>query len=69
MRCTLWLIEGDQRYAVLVGTLDRCMTALDMAVRLRQSRGWRMTNRAADRAVFAKQGLSAAYVIQREGES
>ena len=68
MRCTLWLVEGDRQYPVLSGNLDQCMTALDMAVRLRQSRGWRMTARAADRAVFSKDNRAAAYVIQREAE-
>lgn len=66
MKCTLWLVEGDRQYPVLSGDLDQCMTALDMAVRLRQSRGWRMTARAADRAVFSKNNQAAAYVIQRE---
>ena len=68
MKCTLWLVEGDRQYPVLAGNLDQCMTALDMAVRLRQSRGWRMTARAADRAVFSKDNRAAAYVIQREAE-
>lgn len=66
MKCTLWLVEGDRQYPVLSGDLDQCMTALDMAVRLRQSRGWRMTARAADRAVFSRDNQAAAYVIQRE---
>ena len=66
MKCTLWLVEGDRQYPVLSGKLDQCMTALDMAVRLRQSRGWRMTARAADRAAFSKDNRAAAYVIQRE---
>jgi len=66
VKCTLWLVQGDQQYPVLSGDLDQCMTALDMAVRLRQSRGWRMTARAADRAVFSKNKQAAAYVIQRE---
>jgi hypothetical protein len=66
MKCTLWLVEGDRQYQVLSGDLDQCMTALDMAVRLRQSRGWRMTARAADRAAFSKDNRAAAYVIQRE---
>jgi hypothetical protein len=66
VKCTLWLVEGDRQYPVLSGNLDQCMTALDMAVRLRQSRGWRMTARAADRAAFSKDNRAAAYVIQRE---
>ena len=68
MKCTLWLVEGDRQYPVLSGKLDQCMTALDMAVRLRQSRGWRMTARAADRAAFSKDNRAAAYVIQREAQ-
>ena len=66
MKCTLWLVEGDRQYPVLSGDLDQCMTALDVAARNRLSRGWRMTARTADRAVFSKNQQAAAYVIQRE---
>jgi hypothetical protein len=66
VKCTLWLVQGDRQYPVLSGDLDQCMTALDMAARNRLSKGWRLTARTADRAIFSRGNQVAAYVIQRE---
>ena len=64
---TLWLVNGSGQYPIVQNReLDTAITALDLAVKRRQSGGWIVVARNAKRAVLRNGDQAVAFEITEE---